>query len=181
MSVIEDVNTIEKEEKIGQVWPRLLSVLNELLCNLTFLQEVFSGSEDLESINQGWSSREDLSDRIPEPLPVCVKRHYSMAEIPAYYFFISMQKRFFFRTSWAGGRRPHFHYSVFHKTKEITIRNLLSLSPSSLQCKKLKHPQVESELLLGSFYVISVLSLDKKGAGNQCHKNCCILYHRPKK
>lgn len=53
MPVIKDVNSIEKEEKIGYVWPRLLSVLNELLCNLTFLQEVFSGSEDLESISQG--------------------------------------------------------------------------------------------------------------------------------
>lgn len=50
MSVVKDVNTIEKEEKIGQVWPRLLSVLNELLCYWTFLQEVSQRLKTLKAL-----------------------------------------------------------------------------------------------------------------------------------
>lgn len=59
------------------------------------------------------------------------------------------------------------------------MRDFLPLSPFSLHYKELKHPQVDIELLQKSFYVVPVLSLDRKELEIQCNEQCCNLYHRP--
>ena len=70
------------------------------------------------------------------------------------------------------------HISItlfFLKQRKITVRDFfLPVSPSSLHCKKLKHLQLEIELLQGKFYVVPVLSLDRK----ELEIQCCNLYHR---
>lgn len=49
MSVIEDANTTGKEDEIGKAWPRLLRILNELLCSLIFSKKFSQGPATLKA------------------------------------------------------------------------------------------------------------------------------------